>query len=290
MNLQLPDRQRRAALRAGRAGPDRPARFRPGRRLVDPKLSQRPPGTRPRPVLAAERRSPARRDRRTLRPASPRPAPAAALARAERDSRPTRRPPMLRARRTSADAGRSPVGRSPRRAASGTAACGSSATMSVRRGGGSSKTKQKSLSAGFASAGIETLPQPRFRVASSGMRWSFSSNLRAGHLDVSSERPRRSRTGPGSTRRPCRLPRASRSETSSSAPSPSAGGGRRSRGPRGCPAPLADRPARWNRTPCGNSRNASRRACQRPLSAFQSFCRRSEQIQISVRPARCSRM
>ena len=54
--------------------------------------------------------------------------------------------------------------------------------MIARRGAGCSKTNQKSLSAGLASAGIDTRPQPRSRPFSSGMRWSLSS-ASPGHLE-----------------------------------------------------------------------------------------------------------
>ena len=69
---------------------------------------------------------------------------------------------------------RDPV-RSTTASASGRATCGSSTTMIARRGAGCSKTNQKSLSAGLASAGIDTRPQPRSRPFSSGIGWSLSS-------------------------------------------------------------------------------------------------------------------
>ena len=65
----------------------------------------------------------------------------------------------------------------------------------------------------------------------------------------------------------------------------SSAGARRSRAPTGCRAPSADRRAGGSGRPAGARGTPSRSACQRPLSAFQSFSRRSEQIQISVRPA-----
>ena len=67
-------------------------------------------------------------------------------------------------------------------------------------------------------------------------------------------------------------------------------GGRRSRAPTGWPAPVADRPAGETARPAATRETRPASVGQRPLSAFQSFSRRSEQIQISVRPVWLSRM
>ena len=171
---------------------------------------------------------------------------------------------------------------------SGRAACGSSATMIARRGAGWSKTNQKSLSAGLASAGIETRPQPRSWPSLERDAMVLELGLRPGQLDrhlgprpVDLELDRdRSRLRVCSS-----LARQLAARPAARPPSPvllAADVGHPHRP--GCPAPSGDRRAGGTEPPAATRGTPSRSACQRPLSAFQSFSRRSEQIQISVRP------
>ena len=168
----------------------------------------------------------------------------------------------------------------------------SSATTTARRGAGWSKTKQKSLSAGFASAGIETLPQPRSRPRSSGMRWSFSSNCGPAISTVTSDRAPSISNWTGIELPGVRRPFASEPQRDEQL--------RAVAGLLAADVGHADRQVAGGGLGIGEQvepdalRELEERVAQRPASgrssAFQSFSRRSEQIQTSVRPGLLARM